>query len=53
MAMVYFRKMVRGDGYKITQVPERWRNEVIDLLHENGYHINSDGTASRNIPVSG
>lgn len=48
MAMVYYRKMVRGDGYKITQVPERWRTEVVEILHANGYIINSDGTASKN-----
>lgn len=47
MAMVYYRKMTRGDGYKITQVPERWRTEVVEILHANGYVINSDGTASK------
>ena len=47
MAKIYYRKMVRGDGFKITQVPEQWRTEVVELLHENGYVINSDGTASK------
>lgn len=45
MAKIYYRKMVRGDGYKITQVPEQWRTQVVELLHENGYEIASDGTA--------
>lgn len=47
MVAVYFRKMTRGDGYKITQVPDRWRTEVVAMLHENGWVINSDGTASK------
>lgn len=47
MVAVYFRKMTRGDGYKISQVPDRWRTEVVAMLHENGWVINSDGTASK------
>jgi len=47
MAKIYYRKMVRGDGYTIYQVPEQWRTEVVELLHANGYVINSDGTASK------
>lgn len=47
MAMVYYRKMVRGDGYKIQQVNIKWRAEVEQLLADNGYVINPDGTASK------
>lgn len=47
MAIVYYRKMTRGDGYRIQQVNERWRPEVEQLLEENGWVINPDGTASK------
>ena len=47
MALVYYRKMIRGDGYRIQQVNERWRPEVEKLLADNGYVINPDGTASK------
>lgn len=45
MAKIYYRKMIRMDGYTIYEVPMKWRQEVIDLLEENGYVLNEDGTA--------
>lgn len=32
MAKIYYRKIMRGDGYTIDQVPELWRDEVQALL---------------------
>ena len=35
MAKIYYRKIKSGD-MKIEQVPERWREEVLALLEEEG-----------------
>lgn len=48
MAKIYFR-MVIADMKKWNEIPKLWRKQTIELLENDGYVLNDDGTVSKNV----
>lgn len=47
MVQFYYKRVIQGKKLW-TDIPALWRQATCDLLVENGYTLNDDGTVTKN-----
>ena len=48
MVQFYYKRVIQGKKLW-TEIPNLWKQDVCDMLIENGYTLNEDGTVSMEI----
>jgi hypothetical protein len=50
MVVFYYKRVIQGKKLWI-EIPSLWKQDTCDMLEENGYTLNEDGTVTKEEPI--